>query len=98
VPCYNEAKRLPIKSFSNFLNKQKEVSILFVNDASTDSTLDVLHTIKTQYPNQVSILENSVNKGKAESIRNGILQALELDSIQLLAYLDADLATSLEEC
>ncbi len=97
VPCYNEANRLPIKSFSNFLAKEKEVSILFVNDASTDNTIDILNQLESQYQNQVSILENSKNKGKAESIRNGVLYALEKDPRQL-AYLDADLATSLEEC
>ena len=98
VPCYNEANRLPVKNFSNFLDKEKEVSILFVNDASTDTTLEVLSQLALKYPNQVSILENSKNKGKAESIRNGVLHTLEKHAVKFLAYLDADLATSLQEC
>lgn len=98
VPCYNEANRLPIKSYSNFLEKETQVSVLFVNDASTDTTLEVLTKLKEAYPNQVGILENKKNRGKAESIRNGILHLIDTNTSQIFAYLDADLATSLEEC
>jgi glycosyltransferase involved in cell wall biosynthesis len=98
IPCYNEANRLPTKSFSNFLDKEKNVSILFVNDASIDNTLEVLTSLEHKYPNQVNLLSNKQNKGKAESIRNGVLHCLENKHGEFFAYLDADLATSLEEC
>lgn len=98
IPCYNEAKRLSIDSYSNFLEKETEASILFVNDASTDATLGVLARLKEKYLNQVAILENKQNKGKAESIRNGVLHLIKNNTGTTYAYLDADLATSLEEC
>lgn len=98
IPCYNEAKRLPVKSYSDFLENEKQVSILFVNDASSDKTMEVLTTLGAKHPNQIRIIQNEYNLGKAESIRNGIRYTLENYNALTFAYLDADLATSLEEC
>ena len=98
VPCYNEANRLPVSSFVSFLKREQEVSVLFVNDASTDNTSSVLNKLKDKLPNQIAILENPKNRGKAESIRNGVSDLLQNQKNEIVAYLDADLATSLEEC
>ncbi|GMN06819.1 hypothetical protein MTsPCn5_22080 [Croceitalea sp. MTPC5] len=98
VPCYNEAERLPKVRFLNFLKQNPDAKVLFVNDASTDNTLTVLESIEKQYPDQISILSNTHNMGKAESVRNGVLKVIQTTVDITIAYLDADLATSLEEC
>ena len=36
IPCYNEASRLPVRSYKSFLNKARDVSIFFINDGSID--------------------------------------------------------------
>jgi glycosyltransferase involved in cell wall biosynthesis len=46
VPCYNEAKRINPQVFLCALEKDLNLSFLFVNDGSTDETLNVLKSIK----------------------------------------------------
>lgn len=98
VPCYNEGSRLPIKKYKEFLDTHPKVLLCFVNDGSSDTTLDVLEQLKTLYPSAVKIISLSENSGKAEAVRFGILVCLKDIDFRKIAYLDADLSTSLEEC
>ncbi len=98
VPCYNEYSRLPLSEIQNFLRKELNATLFFVDDASTDSTINHLHELENEFPNQILKLSNSTNLGKAESVRKGVLYCLEYNKGENYAYLDADLATSLEEC
>jgi len=98
VPCYNESDRLPVAKFESFLSSYSNVAICFVNDASTDRTQEVLQEIKNTFPTQIKLLSNDNNLGKAESVRKGMLYTNKHVKATVYAYLDADLATSLEEC
>jgi len=95
VPCYNEEKRLPLAEFRAFL-KDSEVDFVFVNDGSRDRTADVLASLKQFRPDRVTVLDEGVNRGKAEAVRRGILFALE-QGCNYVGFWDADLATPLEE-
>ena len=97
VPCYNEENRLPIDDFRNFIRKHPEVLICFVDDGSSDQTLKVLNGLKEGNTN-VEIISYSPNKGKAEAVRTGINHCNTLFDHKYIAYLDADLATPLEDC
>ena len=98
IPCYNEADRLPVSQFKNFLSLQPSVSVYFVNDGSKDKTHIVLSDLKNQFPDQIKLLNLSQNKGKAHAVLEGVQSALKKERFKKIAYLDADLATSLEEC
>ena len=98
VPCYNEYNRLPVADFELFLKAHKNVCICFVNDASSDKTLLQLEALKNKFANQIVLLNNKKNMGKAASVRAGILHCDQENLAPVFAYLDADLATSLEEC
>lgn len=98
VPCYNESKRLPVGEFKRFLKDYPQAAVCFVNDASTDNTAEVLKTLQPEFKGQLSILEHAENKGKAEAVRTGVRYCQQQKIAPALAYLDADLATSLEEC
>jgi glycosyltransferase involved in cell wall biosynthesis len=98
IPCYNEEKRLNIKRYTSFLKKHKHVLICFVNDGSTDATLKILTKIKSNFSENVSVISMEENSGKAESVRVGIMQCNTNFNFKKIAYLDADLATTLEEC
>ncbi|WP_456421174.1 glycosyltransferase [Lutibacter sp.] len=98
IPCYNEEKRLDKERMLNFLEAQKNVLLCFVNDGSSDNTLEVLNTIKIVYPNNVAIISTPKNVGKAEAVRTGITYCNKNLKFNKIAYLDADLATTLEEC
>jgi len=98
VPCYNEQNRLPVTDFTSFLVNYPKAKICLVNDASTDDTLQVLNSLQNSFPKQIFLLNNELNLGKAESVRNGVFYCSKNKIAPHIAYLDADLATSLEEC
>ena len=95
VPCYNEAKRLDIASFRAFLKQPSDVRIIFVDDGSKDATMPVLQQVISGFEHRASILHNTRNAGKAESVRRGILNALDAFQPQAVGFWDADLATPL---
>ena len=95
VPCYNESTRLDPKAFLCVLEKDSNLSFLFVNDASTDETLNILSFIKETNSAQVEVMSLVKNSGKAEAVRRGILKALE-GSFDNVGYWDADLSTPLD--
>jgi glycosyltransferase involved in cell wall biosynthesis len=96
VPCFNEEQRLPLDAFRNFMCDGARVEFLFVNDGSSDGTLAVLETLRTQNPARYSVLDLERNSGKAEAVRRGILAALDR-APDLVGFWDADLATPLGE-
>jgi glycosyltransferase involved in cell wall biosynthesis len=91
VPCYNEASRLDASAFQEFIQEFDDTSIVFVDDGSSDDTQRVLHRID---PSRMFVLALSVNSGKAEAVRRGVLWGRQLKS-DYIGYLDADLATPL---
>lgn len=98
IPCYNEEKGLKTAKYSTFLNANSSVFICFINDGSTDNTAKILETLKAKHPQQIHIYTCKKNVGKAAAIRNGVGYCNQHYTFTYLAYLDADLATSLEEC
>ena len=97
IPCFDEEKKLDYGYYVDFLHKNPEYCIYFVNDGSKDKTLDCLLEIKTDCPKQVFIINQNKNKGKAETVRNGMLQALSAGKFKYVGYFDADLSIPLEE-
>ena len=98
IPCYNEEKRIDIERMYNFLKVHKNVLLCFVNDGSSDKTLEVLKTIKSKFPQNAEVISTISNVGKAEAVRTGFSHCNAHFNAQKIAYLDADLATTLEEC
>ena len=94
VPCYNEALRLRPDVFRSYLAENSETLFLFVDDGSTDRTLEMLHAIESDDDDRAIILALPHNHGKAEAIRQGIVHGLQRP-VELLGFLDADLATPL---
>jgi glycosyltransferase involved in cell wall biosynthesis len=94
VPCYNESKRLKINVFENYLGEETNVFFIFVNDGSTDDTLELINQLHSIAPSQVLCKSLDKNKGKAEAVRQGFLMAFEL-GFQNIGYWDADLSTPL---
>ena len=96
VPCYNEARRLNTRAFSQFRANGHWVEFLFVNDGSDDGTLEVLQRLKCGAPDTIRVRDQQPNRGKAEAVRAGLLEALETGA-DFVGYWDADLATPLSE-
>ena len=97
IPCYNEEKGISNSEYSNFLENNSETFICFVNDGSKDNTLGVLNILKAKHDSQIHILSLEKNSGKAEAVRAGINYCNQNFQHEYIGYLDADLATTLEE-
>ena len=97
IPCYNEAERIDLESFKAFASANSGYHICFVNDGSTDNTEKVLLDFCQINPDQFSLINLSVNKGKGEAVRAGLLGLKNKNEFESIGFLDADLATPLEE-
>ena len=89
VPCYNEGYRLDIATFRNSAPGPHTIAFLFVNDGSTDDTLDVIESLATSEPDRFSVLNLQRNGGKAEAVRQGILASLDAKT-DYIGFWDAD--------
>ena len=100
IPCYNEENRFrDLKpEYVAFLNSQNDVLLCMVDDGSKDDTALVLQTFQKEFPDQVEVVIQPKNGGKAEAVRSGVLHCSEKFKPAHIAFLDADLATSFEEC
>ena len=96
VPCWNEARRLDAEAFLRFDARGRDVRFLFVDDGSTDGTRETLARSALADPARFQVLVLERNRGKAEAVRRGMLQAFA-SGADYAGYWDADLATPLEE-
>jgi len=93
VPCFNEAKRFPLQYWREMLGIDPEIQWVFVNDGSTDSTLELLQLLDKE--SNVKIFESQENFGKGNAIRLGFLECLaNFPDLEILGYLDSDGAFS----
>lgn len=73
IPCYNEANRIDRKAFEDYIIAFPDHHLCFVDDGSTDATLEELQHFTKEYPHQVQIIAFQENEGKAEAIRKAML-------------------------
>ena len=78
-----------------FCNGSNGVSLLLVDDGSTDRTPHVLEQLRALHPRRVSVLGLGTNVGKAEAVRRGVKLRYRR-SPAMVGYWDADLATPLD--
>ena len=95
IPVYNESKRLKLtfQALNSFLPPRgiKINKIIFVNDGSTDNTLQKLKNSRLNFSKK--ILSYSHNQGKGAAIKLGFLNA----TADYALFLDADMSTPLTE-
>ncbi|MCI3859719.1 glycosyltransferase [Lactococcus garvieae] len=87
IPCYNAEKSIEttIKSVIGQTLSLDRISILAINDGSTDGTQEKLEEIKNNYPELINIVDQE-NKG-AGPTRS---RAIGLTKTKYLTFLDAD--------
>jgi dolichyl-phosphate beta-glucosyltransferase len=95
VPFFNEKKRLPVGKFETFIEETPWVRLCFVDDGSTDEGGELLSPLLKN--DRVRLVTLPKNLGKAEAVRSGVLAALDWKGPQYVAFIDADLATPLDQ-
>ncbi|MCK5598308.1 glycosyltransferase family 2 protein [bacterium] len=90
IPLFNEEKRISLSlEYLKELYSQNPFELIFVDDGSSDGTLDILDRNKG-FPYRV--ISYSPNRGKGFAVRTGILQS----SGDIVLFMDGDLAISPE--
>ncbi|RKQ68887.1 dolichol-phosphate mannosyltransferase [Litorimonas taeanensis] len=86
VPVYNEAENVAqlVEEIAKALFATS-YEMIFVNDASTDDTANVLRDLKSQY-SELRVLSHRANAGQSRALRTGVLAARS----ELIATLDGD--------
>ncbi|MBT8252838.1 MAG: response regulator [Bacteroidia bacterium] len=97
IPCYNEEDRLLSETFIDFVNSNSGYHLCFVNDGSTDNTLEVLNKLKLGREDYISVYNCEKNGGKAEAVRQGMLHLHDQKDLDYIGFLDADLSTDFSD-
>lgn len=96
IPCYNEEKRLDGLSFEKLL-QSTTADIFFVNDGSTDNTLDVVSVLASKSIGRCQVIDYPQNEGKAKAVYKAVNYVLEKNGYDYVGYLDADFSTPVSE-
>ncbi|MGF1558224.1 MAG: response regulator [Flavobacteriaceae bacterium] len=97
IPCYNEEQRLSRDIFNEFSKQNLGYHLCFVNDGSTDKTLEVLEEMRSGNEDHISIYNCAKNGGKAAAVRQGMLHLAKDDQFDYIGFLDADLSTDFRD-
>lgn len=97
IPCYNEEDRLLSEEFESFVHSNLGYHLCFVNDGSTDNTLQVLNKLSKGKEDYISVYNCEKNGGKAEAVRLGMLHLAKNPDLDYIGFLDADLSTDFKD-
>ncbi|WP_242360212.1 MULTISPECIES: glycosyltransferase [unclassified Anaeromyxobacter] len=96
IPCFNEAVRLQREELLRLARAREGLSLVLVDDGSTDGTVAVLDELRRAEPARISVVLLPRNRGKAEAVREGLRRALA-GGAAVVGYADADLSTPVDE-
>lgn len=85
IPAHNEAQDIADSVRSVYSGRYKNIEVIVINDASTDSTGEILESLLPEYPS-LKLLNLDKNMGKA----NGLNLALGVSKGEIIFTLDAD--------
>ena len=87
VPCYNESMRISLDYWNQIIEATDTIDWIFVNDGSSDDTPKLLSQISGGL--RTTVLNLPHNKGKAEALRIGFLEATARE-YEIIGLIDAD--------
>lgn len=99
IPVYNEERRLQkgfdkLDIFFQSSWKAKKCEVIFVDDGSTDATVEKIEQyLDKKLPYQLTLLKNDKNRGKGAVIKQGMLQA----GGKYVLFSDIDFSAPLKE-
>ena len=96
IPCKNEYWRLDISAFLDAIRAFPWLTLLFVDDGSTDDTAETLAFLSRQSP-AIQAIYLPRNVGKAAAVHAGVQTLLTRTQADWIGFWDADLATPLSE-
>jgi dolichyl-phosphate beta-glucosyltransferase len=92
IPCYNSSGfiRRTFAEIESFLGESGDTQVLFVDDASNDTTVSILQSLigGSACARRMTLLRNPENSGKGAAIARGLAAV----TTEFVCYTDADLA------
>ena len=86
ITLYNQESQINKVQIAQFLDTQKNIHLCFVNNGSTDNTLNILEEITQQYPNYTSIVNIKKEKGLQAALKLGFRFLSNLKNFNQLCY------------
>lgn len=88
VACYNAADTLPrcVESLRNQTIGWDAMELIFIDDASTDGTMEYLKKLEKEYPQQIIVIQNEENR------KQGICRNIGMQYAggEYIGFVDAD--------
>lgn len=75
IPAYNAAATLPATLDSVLSQEFSDYEVIVVDDASTDTTVDVVRSFISRFSGRLKILRQGVNGGAARAYNRGLAEA-----------------------
>lgn len=89
IPCFNEAKRLDVSAFQDFILSQTGfIDFYFVNDGSRDNTSEIISE-KLLFPGSSFLISTKKNLGKGNALVFSFSK-VDLEKYDYVAFIDSD--------
>lgn len=88
IPCYNSEKYIE-ECFNSIRNQTiglQNIQVIFVNDASTDRTLEYLRGYEMEFPESVKVINLTINHRQGGARNQGLSHAVG----EYVLFLDSD--------
>ncbi len=95
IPTYNEAANI-LLVMQAVLGLSEEISMLIIDDGSTDGTAELVKDMRAQYPDRIDILERESKLGLGTAYLAGFRYALE-HQFEFVCEMDADFSHNPED-
>ena len=92
LACYNEERSLKkgIREIEKiFITTKLKYEIIFVDDKSTDNTVEIIKKILSSHPDWC-LIEHGRNRGRGKAVSDGI----KIAKSPIVGFIDVDLSTS----
>jgi glycosyltransferase involved in cell wall biosynthesis len=102
VSFYNSSKYIEKCARSLFEQSFKDIEFIFVNDSSTDDSIEKLKNVITQFPtikDQIRIVNHDINKGSGAARNTGVIEANGdyIAAVDSDDYIESDMIETLYE-
>ncbi len=90
IPTYNEAANI-LLVLRTVLGLPDHISMIIIDDGSTDGTADLVKDMQKQYPDRIAMIERPSKLGLGTAYIAGFKRALE-EGFDFICEMDADLS------